>query len=368
MLKSFSVENFKCFQKKFVFDLSKTSNYEFNCECVKKGIVNKGAIYGINGIGKSNLGLAIFDIVNTLTDKVNCIDKYDYFLNLDSNKPYATFRYEFVFDDNVLVYEYSKKNVKELIKESLTINGNEMLWYDFRDKKGESLFVGTENLSLISDSVNSRVRYILETALIQDENKENSVLASFKKFVNEMLLFYSLRENRFIGYKEHPDYIESTIIAADKVSDFEEFLNSQGLDVKVVCLDTPEGKKLYFKYKNGVIPFFKACSTGTSSLILLFSWIIDLENCSFVYIDEFDAFYHYELAEAIIKILKKFDKTQIFVTTHNTDLLNNDLLRPDCYFHLQKRKINSLDAMTSKTLRFAHNLQKMYKAGSFDEE
>ena len=81
--------------------------------------------------------------------------------------------------------------------------------------------------------------------------------------------------------------------------------------------------------------------------------------------DEFDAFYHFELAEHIVEMLKKFENTQIIFTTHNTDLLSNDLLRPDCYFWLHENQITSLSDLTEKELRRAHNLQKMFKAGAF---
>ena len=57
---------------------------------------------------------------------------------------------------------------------------------------------------------------------------------------------------------------------------------------------------------------------------------------------------------------------QIFTTTHNTDLMSNDLLRPDCYFLLKDNKIKAISDLTEKELRQAHNLQKMYKAGAFN--
>jgi len=92
-----------------------------------------------------------------------------------------------------------------------------------------------------------------------------------------------------------------------------------------------------------------------------------MKKASFVFIDEFDAFYHFELSEAIVKLIKSLKNTQIILTTHNTDLLSNDLLRPDCYFFLKEGKINSLNNLTDKDIRKAHNMQKMYKAGSFNE-
>ena len=91
-----------------------------------------------------------------------------------------------------------------------------------------------------------------------------------------------------------------------------------------------------------------------------------MEKASLVYIDEFDAFYHFELSKEVQKLLNKLKQVQIFTTTHNTDLMSNDLLRPDCYFLLRDNKITSLSKLTDKEIRKAHNLQKMYKAGVFN--
>lgn len=85
-----------------------------------------------------------------------------------------------------------------------------------------------------------------------------------------------------------------------------------------------------------------------------------------MFIDEFDAFYHFELSEGVEKRLRKITGVQIFTTTHNTDLMSNDLLRPDCYFLLKDNKIKAISELTVKELRQAHNLQKMYKAGAFN--
>ena len=367
MLKKFSVENFKGFQSKFVLDLSRPGNYAFNQECIKNGIVSKAAIYGINGIGKSNLGLAIFDIVTHLTEKYRPLNKYTNYLNLDGSKPYVYFEYVFQFDNDTLIYKYAKQNLSTLVEESLIINDKEMLYYDYREKKGFSNFVGSESLDLSSNSSNSRVKYIMGTALLKADNLENTVLNKFKEFVENMLLFYSLRENEFIGFRQDVSLLDKSIIDANKVQDFEDFINAQGLKVKLIVVNSPEGKKLYFQHKNGLNYYFNECSTGMISLILVYTWLIQIEKCSFVYIDEFDAFYHYELAEAIIKKLKEFKDVQIIVTTHNTDLMNNDLMRPDCYFVLTDEKIDSLNRLTEKDLRLAHNLQKLFKAHAFDE-
>lgn len=116
------------------------------------------------------------------------------------------------------------------------------------------------------------------------------------------------------------------------------------------------------------VPFFSVASTGTKSLALFYYWYIKLKNASFVFIDEFDAFYHHELSRQIVELLLKMYDVQIVFTTHNTDLLSNDLLRPDCYFYMMGNNIKKLSECTEKDLRKAHNLQKMFKAGAFAYE
>ena len=119
MLKRFEVENFKGFKDRLIFDLS-AREYAFNKNLVVNGIVNKGIIYGKNGIGKSNLGIALFDIVLHLTDKERMPLQYlSNYLNLDSTKEYAEFKYCFVFDDEEtmerfrMIYKISKEYIEK---------------------------------------------------------------------------------------------------------------------------------------------------------------------------------------------------------------------------------------------------------------
>ena len=56
-------------------------------------------------------------------------------LNLDSTKEYAEFKYCFVFDDDEVVYEYKKRDSFYLIDEKLTINGKEVLYFNYFDFK-----------------------------------------------------------------------------------------------------------------------------------------------------------------------------------------------------------------------------------------
>ena len=55
------------------------------------------------------------------------------------------------------------------------------------------------------------------------------------------------------------------------------------------------------------------------------------------------------------------------MTTHSTNLMDNELLRPDCYFILKDNKIKSFPELTNNELREEHNIEKLFKSGAFDE-
>lgn len=85
-------------------------------------------------------------------------------------------------------------------------------------------------------------------------------------------------------------------------------------------------------------------------MALFYYWYIRMEKASFVFIDEFDAFYHFELSESVQRHLKQISGVQIFTTTHNTDLMSNDLLRPDSYFLFENNRIQDISELTEEKL------------------
>ena len=67
MLKLFEVMGFKNFENTIRLDFSDVRDYKFNDSCITNGLLSKIIVYGKNSVGKSNLGLALFDIVSHLT-------------------------------------------------------------------------------------------------------------------------------------------------------------------------------------------------------------------------------------------------------------------------------------------------------------
>ena len=367
MLVRFEIENFKNFENKMILDLSKTKGYEFKENLIKDGIVRSGVIFGKNAAGKSNIGYAIFDIVNHLTDKQKNLSEIYPYSNLNSEIKKVSFNYLFQFDGKKVNYKYSKLDPEELYEETLIIDGNTVIEYDYLNNKGFCTLKGTESLNIIIDNNKlSFVKYINNNSVLKND-ETNNIFRKFIEFVDNMLLFYSLDYNRYIGYTVGSESISDAIVKRKKLEDFQHFLNRLDISCELFSREVNGKNQIFVKYRNGEANFYSVASAGTRALALFYYWLINASSASFIFMDEFDAYYHYELSQEVVnEIIDKTD-AQVIFTSHNTNLMNNNVFRPDCLFILQNNGIRAMCDLTEKELRKAHNLQKMYKAGAFDE-
>jgi AAA15 family ATPase/GTPase len=364
------VRTFKGFRDWIDIDLSDIKNYEFNPDCIRNGVVNKAIIYGYNGVGKSNLGLAMFDIVSNLTDKERGVQKYQNYINADNGQDVAEFLYVFKFDNDYVEYQYGKKDIETIVYEKLSINNMDIVSYDKRDESDVKIaFDGAENLNYnIKQLKISLLKYIkANTNLI--ETKESSLFDRLFAFVDNMLLFWQSDDRGYIGYKNGSSKLIKDIVEHDNFDNFKKFLESAGLESNIYYeknnIDT---YSILYKFGKRDVDFWQASSTGTHSLVLFYYWLQHLKSegprpC-FLFIDEFDAFYHQELSKFVVNELKQ-NSCQVVLTTHNTGIMTNDILRPDCYYLMYKDRIKSIASLTEKELRFGNNIEKMYRAGSF---
>lgn len=363
MLTSFTVKNYRGFGERICWDLTHPSNYAFNTNAVKDGIIKNGIIYGPNGSGKSNFALAIFDIENHLSQKWKKPDYYANFATAGNEHLPVEFVYTFRFGSDNLTYSYSKNRDGQLITETLSINGNPVF-----DNDGDNLFICGEfpidinAKAKLNQNANglSLVNFLTATFPLP----EHHYLLELKKFVDAMLWFKSLDKREFIGLENNASFLEEEIIKLGLVEDFKEFLyNVSGQRFEFV--NPTEGEKILKCIINGAeIPFSRIASTGTTSLQVLYIWLKKMGRASFVFIDEFDAFYHFRLAYEVCRKLFGLP-CQVFLSSHNTYLMTNDLLRPDCNFILDHNTVKPLCDCTEKELRFGHNIEKLFRANAF---
>ncbi len=367
MLKRFSVKNFKNFKERIVLDFSKIREYGFNQYLIKNNLVNKMLIYGPNNSGKSNLGAAIMDITTHLTDNVGTNNiLYAYYLNGDYMDEVVEFKYEFLFHEKEITYLYKKDAQAKLLSEELYENEKLLFQYNYKTNKFDNNIKEAQTIDILkrTNKEMSVLKFIYNNTLYWPEDSSIKV---FIEFVNNMLWFRSLKSNEFMGVMATKENMNDFIINNGLLKAFEKFLKECGQNYNLCEINDLGKKVIGVKYKNYTARFDIVASTGTKSLWLFFYWMNRTNNISFIYLDEFDAFYHYELSAYILKYLNNRTEFQTVITSHNTFLITNDLMRPDCYCILKNGKITSFADSTSKTIRQAHNLEKMMLGGEFEK-
>ena len=257
MLKKFEVEGFKSFENKFTLDLAKANNYDYNRETVDNGIIRVCSIFGKNGSGKSNLGLALLDTMNHLTDgREKTSIATNPYLNLDRND-FAEFTYYFSFGNDDIIYNYRKVAVDELIYEKVDINGNIAIEYDYIEKKGYCNLEGAENLKVdLNGRGLSITKYIRNNSVLED-NEENRAFKKFYNYIENMILINSFDLNRCFGYEFRGELMESYIVKSGKLKEFEYFLKSLDIKCNLESINLDGREIILNKFKKGSVRFLK---------------------------------------------------------------------------------------------------------------
>lgn len=381
MLKKFTVKNYKNFKNELCIDFENVAGYQFSTDCITNGAISKMLIYGRNATGKTNLGRALMDIGITMFG-VPGLKENGIFLNADSTEEVAIFSYTFQFGDAELVYRYGRFSSHELRDEELEINGKVIFKFDFSSKN-----YNVDNLGYIKAETANIERYLesLGRGIEMEEGAESKLpflrwLFNNVALENDSILFqlakYAVKmrmvmvRNAVVFRQSAINDFSKSLENQETLHDLEDFLNAMGLACKLVVKKLPDGEsKLYFAHEK-LLLFYENASSGTLALVDLYRRVISkLKDVSFLYLDEFDAFYHYEMAENLINFLKKkYPDCQIIMTSHNTNLISNRLMRPDCVFILSEAgTLTALCNATQRELREGHNLEKMYISGEFEK-
>ena len=363
MLKLFEVTGFRCFQETVSLDFSDVRDYHFNSACITSGLITNMIIYGKNAIGKSNFGSALFDIAMRYPLREDFFDAT--YLNTHNPNQYAMFRYVFKFKDEQVEYVYRKNAPNKLIYEKIILNDELLLEYD-RDCAANCDTKGIAELSptLILDfeKVVSVFDYVVANVPLDIEHP----LRLTRDYIARMKLLGSSGSRFSSGHRR---LLPSVLLSSDGLREFNDFLCSAGVHEEVIVLKDNEGpEELYFN-TTPPLPFYRAASSGTRTLLDFFIAYkrAVIKDTSLLFLDEFDSFYHFELAENLVKLLERIENTQVIITSHNTKLLNNRIMRPDCYFIMTKDKLTSFANATERELREGHNLEKLFISGEFGE-
>jgi hypothetical protein len=199
---------------------------------------------------------------------------------------------------------------------------------------------------------------------------EDSYIRFIMNFVSNMLWFRSVEMNEYIGFTTGSENIDEWLYKNGLTKEFQQFIKTHGnieVDLGALKIDPSTGNTLLMeKHKYRDLVFNAVASRGTKVLQLFYYWSKKFKDVSFLFIDEFDAYYHFYLAKSIVKFIMEYDNLQAVFTTHNSFLATNDLLRPDCYFNIVDGDLKSFADSTDRELREGHNLEKMLRNGEFN--
>lgn len=379
MLKALTLRNYKNFKDEITIDFENIRDYSFQTNCISDGIIRKMLICGRNATGKTHLGKALLDIKDVLCGTFEC--PYDPFLlNTDSDEKTAFFEYRFQFGDTELCYEYLKE-YRGLNYEKLEINGISIFECDF--EKGKYDFDHLNDIHAETANTEYYLEYVkscddipgsrfafLKWTLDHMALDENSVLLKLTDYVNGMSrITADYREFSLLSNTVEEQNFYQLLEKNHNLQHFEDFLNVMGIECKLKLKRMlSRQRNLYFVYDR-MIPFLENASSGILMLTELYYRILSNdENVSFLYLDGIDSFFHYETTEKMLLVLKEtYPKCQIILTSHNTRLLTNKLMRPDCLFILsEKGSLTSFCNATQRELKEEHNLEKMYISGEFE--
>lgn len=248
----------------------------------------------------------------------------------------------------------------------MNVNNKKVFSYNFITHKADLSglhLIDVERLNIDQTMNLSLLRFIRHNTNISEQN----IIYKLMNFIERMLWFRTTTDgNEYIGYQKNSESLVESLIENNKVADFQTFLKENDVDLELSTYKSPIGQNLIVaKYKNGSFNFVEVASHGTKALLLYYYWIQRIDEASFVFIDEFDAFFHTFVAQELFGNIVKKINAQMLITTHNTDLLSNTILRPDCYFVISGNQIKSLANCTERELREGNNLEKLFKAGEF---
>lgn len=364
MLKSFTVKGYRNFRDPVTLDLSGVRDYRFNEKNVRSGIVTNALLLGRNASGKTNFGRAISDVSGNLFPvrrggAWNVGGAPSLFLNADSDDGLASFDYLFSLDGTDVRYSYEKNADQEIVHERLLVAGD--LVFDYDNTRGV-LVDGDLSLAGAADANLQYVNEFVGIAAYLINSVPRERLGILGRFASQVFGMQALPSD--LRGKGARNLILKAIIDDDKVQEFETFLHRFGIDEHLVVKREPDGSQaLYFEHKRPV-SFAEACSSGTETILNIF-YFYEMIGSSFYFIDEFDAYCHYEMAEKLVEYFGESPSCQTVCATHNTSLVKNDHMRPDCVFLIDGTGIRSLADRTDREIRQGNNVEKLMRGGEF---
>jgi AAA15 family ATPase/GTPase len=405
MLIEFSVENFKSIKDRITFSLVATKDDSLQSNLITaeelKGdsLLKSAVIYGANASGKTNVLASLVALRSLVisSHKYQKGEKIPFFpFRLDKEYTSKPTKYAVVFIKNKIKYVYELSfNSNQILEENLYYYPHDkraiIFERDENDLSKKYDFTIEESLQkTISERTLSNMLY-LSKATQENFDKVSDVFDWFKNnFItfgprHEWLLdfddstFELIRKNSSIKSDVLNALLEadvgiedlSTLIQKIPLNEFEG-IPPELLSVLVKDKKEIERKQVRTVHK-GVEFDLDEESEGTQKIFCLIGpWIDALKNGKLLIIDELDTKLHHTLVVFLIHLFhdltQNMSDAQLIFTTHDINLLDQDLFRRDQIWFTEKKPDNGstdLYSLVEFSPRKDKDLERGYLAGKY---
>lgn len=402
MLVEFKVSNFYSIKDEVVLGFKASHSKELTKNIIPYkhvGLLKSIGIYGANATGKSNIIKAIYFVWG--------LTKFSHSYNAETKIPPTQFKldnknltkpssFEITFTKNNVRYQYGFSCLdSKILKEYL------FKWDDTSNKPRRATVFRRENIKefkfnvdkkkqqMIASQMSENVLYLSRAAAFNfDKVRDvydflvNDLIVNFNPSWNEYTKINAASnselKNRIVDILQKADFggISDIVIKrkeAKMIVGIQANLTSNIAKFNPI----PETDKYIYvaKFLHKISPEetveFNEWeeSNGTIRMFSLLGPIFDiLDNGKVMVIDELETSLHPSISEFIVRLFhSKLNKknAQLIFTTHNTNLLNSEVLRRDQIYITSKEpnKGTRLDSLIKFKLREGMDFQRVYLTG-----
>lgn len=369
MLTKMYLTNFLSFSERTEFDFT-ASKYSILDETnVSDNGILKGALFiGPNASGKSNALEGIAFIIKLIKGEGVEFERYRCAFAKSS---ITTIEYEFAFIGSKIEYkiEYNvatKKISEDMLIDSVTVlkrNGTqgELRLGDTvtvdNQLDGDTLFLRTASFNtgrFPQDPVlRELMDYLFNSYCVDGYNQGAHWGKNITKYAEEH------------GVEKINEYLRN--FNYDFIIEYGSESQGEGLKITVGS----DRKCVFLKRKSFPVPnaFYNESQGNQVFADMLPNLIAVIENSGMLVFDEFGNSLHNRLSEKIIRFFMKNAKnSQMFITSHHTNLISNAVFRPDQIdlITFKDAKGSETDRLSQFKPREAQNMEKMYLGGMFE--
>ena len=369
MLAKMYLTNFLSFADRTEFDFTASKYSILGKTNVYDTELLKGALFiGPNASGKSNALEGLSFLIELVKGDGASFENY---CCTFAKTLFTTVEYEFVFSGKKVVYRIEYNRREKVISEDLFIDS--ILVLKRNGTKGE-LRIG--EIVTVDDQLDGDTLFLRTASFNTGRFPQEPILRE--------LMDYILNSYCIDGYNQGAHWGKTITKYAEEygVEKINKYLQDFNYDFLIEYDSESEGeglkisagsgkKSIFLKRKSFPVPsaFYSESQGNQVFSDMLPNLIRVIESPGMLIFDEFGNSLHNKLAEKIIRFfMKTAQNSQIFITSHHTNLISNSVFRPDQIdlITFQDSKGSKVNRLSKFKPREAQNMEKMYLGGMFE--